>query len=125
MAYTEEIATALEMIREAGAPVVLVGFAKASAPDPNRPWETTYAAASEQPAFAVFLGEVQRRKEGTLTHEAETKALVAASGLEEPPTIKGELRMGEYGDGARWRIIDVKPLAPDGTPILYELRVAR
>lgn len=125
-AYDEDITTALELIAEAGKPVVLVRLTE-SAP-PANPWDNGTPAEVLEPAVAVFLNfsskDVATRvgMKGAPEIDANhRKVLMPASGLLSAPTTKDVVR-DEEGD---WSIVYVNTLSPNGQDILHTLQVAR
>lgn len=125
-AYDEDIASALEMIAEAGKPVVLVRLTE-SAP-PANPWDNGARSEVLKPVSAVFLNfsskDVATRvgmKGAPEIDASHRKVLMPASGLLSAPTTKDLLRDSE-GD---WSIVYVSTLSPNGQDILHTLQVAR
>lgn len=124
--YDEDIASALEMIAEAGKPVVLVRPAE-SAP-PAQPWDNGTPAEVLEPAVAVFLNfsskDVATRVGMAGAPEIDAshrKVLMPASPLTSPPTTHDVVR-DETGD---WAIVYVNTLSPNGQDILHTLQVSR
>lgn len=125
-AYDEDIASALEMIAEAGKPVVLVRRAE-SAP-PANPWDNGATSEVLKPTFAVFLNFSSKdlatrvgMKGAPEIDASHRKVLMPAAGLLSRPTTKDVVR-DEEGD---WSIAYVDTLSPNGQDILHTLQVAR
>lgn len=122
--YTRAIASALRMITKYGQSVTLVKFADTT-PDSSQPWRTGAPTESTQTVFGVFQNYDlvsrggSRHIQGELILAGDKKFLIAASGLTNPPTPKGEIRVSSI----IWKIVSVEELAPSGTPIMYSLQV--
>lgn len=124
--YDEDIATAEEMIREAGKPVQIVRTVPGAPPDPTKPWIPGEPVETLDDAYAVFLNfnqqdmETLSKMEGASEIQAsDRKVLLAAAALTGKPTINDKLR-DTTGD---WAIEWVQELSPNGENILYTMRV--
>lgn len=124
--YDEDIASALEMIAEAGKPVALVRLTE-SAP-PAQPWDNGTPAEVLETVSAVFLNfsskDIATRvgMKGVPEIDAShRKVLMPAATLLAPPTTQDVVR-DEDGD---WAIVYVNTLSPNGQDILHTLQVAR
>ena len=58
---------------------------------------------------------------GSLVQQGDKKIMLAAKGLEWPPTMTTTV----LADGLTWTIINIKTTNPAGTPLLYELHGRR
>lgn len=125
--YDEDIASALEMIAEAGKPVVLVRLSTAS--PPTEPWDNAGDPVETlEPTRAVFLDfnlqDARARKAMKGAPEIDAshrKVLIPAAELSGLPTTHDVLR-DEEGD---WAILYAQNLSPNGQDILYTLQVSR
>lgn len=123
--YADEIAGAIEAIAEAGEACTLVTYATQVA-DPDKPWNRTDDAETEQAIVAVFLNfniqsSGQTYFEGSLVQQADKKLLVAGdAGI--APGMRCAVRRA---DGTLWRVANVKTIDPDGTPILFIMQARR
>jgi len=117
---------AKELIDRNGEPVVMKVFTMVL-PDPNFPNETGDSAEQVIPARAVFLNYSGKEAgkayaDGTEIHRSNKKVLVAAKGLTAEPNMQGEIARAS---GAKYRIVSVKGLDPDGTSIYFEVQARR
>ena len=58
---------------------------------------------------------------GSLVQQGDKKIMLAAKGLEWPPTMTTTV----LADGLTWTIINIKSTNPAGTPMVYELHGRR
>lgn len=58
---------------------------------------------------------------GSLVQQGDKKIMLAAKGLEWPPTMTTTV----LADGLTWTIINIKSTNPAGTPLVYELHGRR
>jgi hypothetical protein len=58
---------------------------------------------------------------GSLVQQGDKKIMLAAKGLEWPPTMTTTI----LADGQTWTIVNVKSTNPAGTPLVYELHGRR
>ncbi|MFI8643884.1 hypothetical protein ACIGJK_03645 [Pseudomonas iridis] len=58
---------------------------------------------------------------GSLVQQGDKKIMLAAKGLEWPPTMTTTV----LADGLTWTIVNIKSTNPAGTPLVYELHGRR
>lgn len=114
--YAEDRADADELIDEFGQDGVL---RQATSTGPN--YDPTPGAPDDHPVVFVVLDYANREIDGTRVLATDKKVYLAAGGLTITPGLDDELLV----DGNRHAIIQVKPLAPAGTVVFWELQVRK
>lgn len=125
-AFQWAIDLAKELIDRNGEPVVMKVFTTV-VPDANFPNETTDSSELVINARAAFLNYSGKEAgkayaDGTEIHRSDKKVLVAAKGLVAEPNMQGELTRAS---GAKYRIVSVKGLDPDGASIYFEVQARK
>lgn len=134
-AYTDQIATALQLIAEAGKEYSLKRFVDGvegvdtDASPPENPWDADFTdqldPGDDDPttyqATAVVLPYRAGRGSDTLKDNiAETASmrwfLMAASGMTQTPRAGDEVTI----EGEAWSILGLTTLGPDGTAIIHK-----
>lgn len=122
---------AMETVRKSiakyGTDMSLVLFVDAAPADLQKPWRVESPTEVVQIVKGVFLKakrqqlgkNVDNRLESDGLQHSEKRILIAAKGLTNAPSLKGEIRVGDV----RWAIISIAPLEPAGESILYTLQV--
>lgn len=120
--YDEDVATALEMIAEAGDLSTLERLAP-GVPNPAQPWQPVPSVQTNTPVHAVWLNYSfgEKFRAGTLIHEGDRKVLIPAADTADI-TASDSLRDSA---GQIHQVIAVKTLAPNGQKILFEVQARR
>lgn len=114
--YLEDRADADELIAEFGQSATL-----------RRPvsggtaYNPTEGAPDDHVATIVVLEYDQREIDGARVLATDKKVLLAKGSLSVEPVASDKLVIG----GAEHAIVDVRPLSPGGTVVMYELQVRR
>lgn len=117
--FDNAIALAKRLIAKNGQTVTLRGYANAAPADPDKPWRPGPASPSDQPIEAVFLDYEQQYIDGELVRSGDQRVYMPAEGLTAAPEINGTVLRG----AEVWKIVGLKPLNPNGQPIMYEAQV--
>lgn len=120
--YDEDIATALELIAEAGDVSTLERLSP-GVPNPDEPWQPVPATQTNTPVHAVWLNYSfgEKYRAGTLIHEGDLKVLIPAADIDDI-TASDSLR---NSSGQIHQVVAVKTLAPNGQKILFEVQARR
>jgi hypothetical protein len=119
--YDDDIATAKELIAEAGEDSVIHRLTPGVV-DPDKPWLPVPSVPTEHTVSAVWLNyrmSMMMNAPDSLIKVGDKKVLVAAMDIDE---ISASDQI-ERADGERYKIEGVKLLDPNGQRILYELQV--
>jgi hypothetical protein len=95
-------------------------FERAGAPGGD-PWNPTPGTPTFHTATVAVVDYEQEHRDGTLIQANDLRVLVSVEGLDIEPSLSDRLAIGD----AEYSIANVTPLAPDGTPRMYELQVRR
>lgn len=117
--FDNAIALAKRLIKKNGQVVTLRGFSGTPAPDPDKPWKPGPNVPQDQPIEAVFLDYEQKYIDGELVRMGDQRVFMPADGLTVAPEVEGVILRG----AETWKIVNVKPLAPNGQQIMYEIQV--
>ncbi|MGY2048908.1 hypothetical protein [Methylobacterium sp. JK268] len=82
-------------------------------------------AAADPSAYPCTLAVIdydERDRDGTLIRQQDRRALIAAGGLAIEPTDADQLR---DASGDVYAIVTIKPLAPAGMVVMYDVQVRR
>jgi len=108
-----------ELLNEYGRDGTLVVFKPAEG---TNPWEDGEPAELTYSCRTVFVRFKQEYVDGTLIHQEDRIALVAAKGMGSfDPNLKGEVRV----PGQAWKIITVDIIQPAEQVILYRFQVRK
>lgn len=91
--------------------------------DGGRPWDPsdTPPDVTEHACTIVVTEYSQREIDGTLIMSGDKKVLISTSGLQVSPEPGDEFRI----QGERFSVINVQPLSPAGTVVLWEAQARR
>jgi len=117
--YTSKAETASRLIKNAGTALTIKRDI-AGVTDPIT-GITTGASIESYPVNGVKLRYKNTDIDGTLVKSGDLRVLLSVEGL----TIVPESTDIIVVSGASWKIIDVKPLEPAETVVLYELQVRK
>lgn len=116
-------ALAQRLIEKNGQSVELVRI-KLGSDVPEKPWRTEANVQVSETVTAVFLNYDIKQIDGDLVRVGDQIAYIAALSTPAPPTV-GDYIKRTMTDGTEqiWYVVLVKPLAPNGDYIMYELGV--
>jgi len=117
--FDSAIALAKKLITKNGQAVILRNFNEIPGA-PDKPWKPGGNVPTDQTVQAVFLNYKQDYIDGTLIQEGDQQVFIPADGLTEAPQLNGQI----IRNGEEWKIMNVKPLSPNGQLIMYELQVS-
>jgi len=122
--FDSAIALAKRLIAKNGETATLRSFTAAATPDPAKPWEPGANSAVDQTVYGVFLDYEQKYIDGTVVMSGDQKMFMpsttsAGGALTPEPDVDGLILRGTD----EWKIIDAKPLNPNGQTIMFELQV--
>lgn len=111
--YSAEMAGAMEMLADAGAPIVFTRQANSG----YDPVTDTYATEGPElsESMAVRVPPESEAYADTRQPRAAAQFIVAALGMAFPP----EPGMKAEFAGDQWDVVSVEPLAPAGDPIIF------
>lgn len=122
--YDRMAATALRLIERFGLTATLSEVTPGEY-DPVTGVETGGATLTQTGQLILLDYTVQEagiiNAAGSLVQQGDKKIMLAAKGLEWPPTMTTTV----LADGLTWTIINIKSTNPAGTPLVYELHGRR
>ncbi|MBA5956242.1 hypothetical protein GIB64_02265 [Pseudomonas lactis] len=122
--YDRMAATALRLIERFGLTATLSEVAPGEY-DPVTGVETGGATLTQTGQLILLDYTAQEagiiNAAGSLVQQGDKKIMLAAKGLEWPPTMTTTV----LADGLTWTIINIKSTNPAGTPLVYELHGRR
>lgn len=122
--YDRMAATALRLIERFGLTATLSEVTPGEY-DPVTGVETGGANLTQTGQLILLDYTVQEagiiNASGSLVQQGDKKIMLAAKGLEWPPTMTTTV----LADGLTWTIINIKSTNPAGTPLVYELHGRR
>ena len=119
-AIRAEVAAALAEASAAVGDGPLIVTLVRTAGGPQTPWDTSaFAATAETPLRAVVGRYQQGIIDGTLIMAGDRRVMVEAGPVE--PRTSDKLRIG----GEDYAIVAVRPTAPGGVALMYEVQVRR
>ena len=122
--YDRMAATALRLIERFGLTATLSEVTPGEY-DPVTGVETGGATLTQTGQLILLDYTVQEagiiNASGSLVQQGDKKIMLAAKGLEWPPTMTTTV----LADGLTWTIINIKSTNPAGTPLVYELHGRR
>lgn len=122
--YDRMAATALRLIERFGLTATLSEVTPGEY-DPVTGVETGGATLTQTGQLILLDYTVQEagiiNAAGSLVQQGDKKIMLAAKGLEWPPTMTTTV----LADGLTWKIINIKSTNPAGTPLVYELHGRR
>lgn len=122
--YDRMAATALRMIERFGLAATLSEVTPGEY-DPITGAETGGATLTQTGQLILLDYTAQEagiiNAAGSLVQQGDKKIMLAAKGLEWPPTMTTTV----LADGLTWTIINIKSTNPAGTPLVYELHGRR
>lgn len=113
--YAKAGATALRLLDRFGAPLAI----RRQGPSTGDPWAPIPGATTDHPGTGCVIDYTAFERAGTQIEAGERKALVAAKGLAVTPSVADRL----VWQGEALEIVEVKPLAPAGVAVIFEIRV--
>ena len=122
--FDSAIALAKKLIAKNGQSVTLRSVVNVVAPDPTKPWTPGANTNSDTTVNAVFLDYSHNHIDGTLIQTGDQKVLMPSTntaGSAIDPQIEGLIIRGTEN----WKIVNIKPLNPNGQSIMYELQVRK
>ena len=117
--YSRPRATAERLIARFGQTGSFRRKAPGSGGQPWNPATKTGGVATEYPCTFVLLDYTLREKANSDIGMTDKRALISTSGLTIEPSASDELMV----DGEAHAIVNIMPLSPGGTVILYEAQV--
>ncbi|MBJ2228498.1 hypothetical protein JFT67_05515 [Pseudomonas simiae] len=122
--YDRMAATALRLIERFGLTATLSEVTPGEY-DPVTGVETGGATLTQTGQLILLDYTVQEagiiNAAGSLVQQGDKKIMLAAKGLEWPPTMTTTV----LADGLTWTIVNIKSTNPAGTPLVYELHGRR
>ena len=115
--YAETKADADELIAEFGQAATL----RRPGASTGDAWNPTQGAATDYGCMVVVLSYDYREIDGTRILSTDKKVLLAKASLSAEPATSDRLLIS----GAEHAIIDVQPLNPGGTVVLYQIQARR
>lgn len=120
--YGRQIASAKRLIKAKGQLATWREPADATA-DPDKPWHSTPTPPADHTVNVVTLPDSRASfaalMKGSDVPEGTQLAYMGAVDFE--PSVRGTLIIG----GVPYRITSLDPIAPDGTPILWTVGIAK
>jgi hypothetical protein len=120
--YTDMRATADEMLREFGQSGFLRRVTGGTGGDPWNPSSQTGGSTTDYPVTIAPMTISTFDRNASLIQQGKDTVLMSAEGLDVVPSDKDRL---VYADGSEHEIADVRPTAPSGTVVVYEMDVVR
>lgn len=122
--FDSKIALAKRLITKYGQSVTLVRVGLGSTSD--KPWRPSPNTETLETVSAVFLNYDIRQIDGELIKRGDQNVFLSPVDTATPPRVGDVIRRPvETGTIEQWNVIGVRPLAPNGEFILYELDVRR
>ena len=119
-AIRAEVAAALAEASAAVGDGPLIVTLVRTAGGPQTPWDTSAFTETAETSLRAVVGRYDRRLvDGTLIMAGDRRVMVEAGPVE--PTTADRLRIG----GEDYAIVAVRPLAPGGVALMYEVQVRR
>lgn len=123
--YDSKIALAKRLITKFGQPVELTRITLGE-DAPDKPWRPSPNTEESQTVSAVFLNYDIRQIDGDLIREGDQMVLMSSVDTSVPPSVGDYIKRPVEGlPPENWTIQFVRPLAPNGEFIMYELGVRR
>ena len=122
--FDSSIALAKRLITKNGQAVTLRGFSAAATPDPAKPWEPGANTPVDVTVDAVFLEYELKYIDGAVIQTGDQQVFIAStdtSGTLINPSIADEILRGSE----KWKVVNIKPLNPNGQSIMFEAQVRR
>jgi hypothetical protein len=113
--YTRSRATADRLITRFGQ----AGAIRRNTAGDGDPWEPGAGTDTDHSVQLAVIDYTSRDRDGTLIQQSDRRVLISAQGLAITPTSGDQVVIG----GQAYAIIDVKPLEPGGTVVMYEAQV--
>lgn len=120
--YDSSIALAKRLITKKGQAVTLRSLTTAAPVDEDKPWNPGANVPSDQTVMGVFLDYEQRYIDGALIKAGDQRVLMPATDTAGTAIAPAAGRIVLRGQ-EKWEVITVKPLAPAGDPVMFELQV--
>ncbi len=123
--YDSKIALAKRLITKFGQPVELTRITLGE-DAPDKPWRPSPNTEESKIVFAVFLNYDIRQIDGDLIREGDQMVLVSPVDTSVPPNVGDYIKRPVEGlPPENWIVQFVRPLAPSGEFIMFELGVRR
>lgn len=123
--YSRQIENSLRIIRERGQSVTWVSQTNTTAPDPTEPWNPSENLTVSNTVTIVFLPvgyRGYRQQQYAKDSEVQTGRIYGIMGsVDFTPSLKDYVVRGTEN----LKIATIDPIAPDGTPIIYEIEFSK
>lgn len=113
---------ARRLIAKNGQDVTLRGFTAGTPADASKPWKPGVNTKVDKTVKGVFLDYDQKYVDGTVIQTGDQRVYLPAAdtaGNAITPEPEGQVLRGTVV----WKIINIKPLNPNGQSIMFELQV--
>lgn len=120
--FDSAIALAKRLIAKNGQDVTLRSFTATAPADPAKPWKPGGNTPVNATVKAVFLDYEQKYVDGTVIQMGDQKVYMPS--YDTSNNLIAPEREGQVLRGAEvWKIVNIKPLNPNGQAIMFELQV--